>query len=73
MQCYSIGAHKRLFHFKIMKFREKKIWGNFCPPGSGSRDPTESGFNLYPDPKHWLKYHQLVRFYGAVFEDDKRT
>ncbi len=28
--------------------------GHFCPPGSGSTDPIESGSNPDPDPQPWL-------------------
>ncbi len=28
--------------------------GHFCPPGSGSTDPIEYGYNPDPDPQPWL-------------------
>ncbi len=28
--------------------------GHFCPPGSGSTDPIESGSNWDPDPQPWF-------------------
>ncbi len=28
--------------------------GHFCPPGSGSTDPIESGSNPDPDQQPWL-------------------
>ncbi len=46
--------------------------GHFCPPGSGSRDPTESGSD--PDPQHLFlvqqivlnKWHRRLSFAGIV-------
>ncbi len=46
------GGHPTLQNMKIYIFM-----GHFCPPGSGSTDPIESGSNPDPDPqpcpKHW--------------------
>ncbi len=37
--------------------------GKFFPPGSGSRDPIESGSD--PDPQHW--YIQYVATLKVIF------
>ena len=48
------AAHKR-GHTTLenMKFFKNLFYfcGSFCPPGSGSTDPIESGSNPDPDPK----------------------
>ncbi len=42
-------------HFKTWTLKKFSTFvGLFCPPGSGSTDPIESGSNPDPDPQPWF-------------------
>ncbi len=55
-------------HLKTWTLKKNSTFvGHFCPPGSGSTGPIESGSNPDPDPKPWIVNNNSVNKARGLF------